>query len=99
GTSYGAPVPTRRASDLGLLLVDCDRFKEVNDEHGHLVRDRVLQGVANILRSAAGPDDLACRLGGDEFCLLVAAERKAEILRIAQDRKSTRLNSSHVKMS
>ena len=78
----------RRKNDLlagrGLLLVDCDRFKEVNDEHGHLVGDRVLQGVANILRSAAGPDDLACRLGGDEFCLLVAAERKAEILRIAQ---------------
>ena len=69
---------------LGLLLVDCDRFKHVNDEHGHLVGDRVLQGVANILRSAAGPDDLACRLGGDEFCLLVAAERQAEVLRIAQ---------------
>ena len=33
-----------------------------------------MQGVANILRSAAGPDDIACRLGGDEFCLLVKAE-------------------------
>ena len=78
----------RRRHDMlagrGLLLVDCDRFKEVNDEHGHLVGDRVLQGVANILRSAAGPDDIACRLGGDEFCLVVAAERKADILRIAQ---------------
>ena len=50
---------------LGLLLVDCDRFKHVNDEHGHLVGDRVLQGVANILRSVAGPGDLACRLGGN----------------------------------
>ena len=56
---------------VGLLLIDCDRFKQVNDDHGHLVGDRVLQGVANILRSVAGPDDLACRLGGDEFCLLV----------------------------
>lgn len=78
----------RRRRDMlagrGLLLVDCDRFKAVNDEHGHLVGDRVLQGVANILRSAAGPDDIACRLGGDEFCLVVAAERKADILRIAQ---------------
>ena len=58
----------------GLLLIDCDRFKSINDDHGHLVGDRVLQGVANILRSAAGPDDIACRLGGDEFCLLVKAD-------------------------
>jgi diguanylate cyclase (GGDEF)-like protein len=78
----------RRRNDLlagrGLLLVDCDRFKGINDEHGHLVGDRVLQGVANILRSAAGVDDIACRLGGDEFCLLVGAERQGDIVRIAQ---------------
>ena len=78
----------RRRNDLlagrGLLLVDCDRFKGINDEHGHLVGDRVLQGVANILRSAAGIDDVACRLGGDEFCLLVGAERQGDIVRIAQ---------------
>jgi len=78
----------RRRHDMlagrGLLLIDCDRFKGINDEHGHLVGDRVLQGVANILRSAAGPDDIACRLGGDEFCLLVGAERQADIVRIAQ---------------
>ena len=78
----------RRRQDMlggrGLLLIDCDRFKGINDEHGHLVGDRVLQGVANILRSAAGPDDIACRLGGDEFCLLVGAERQADVVRIAQ---------------
>lgn len=78
----------RRRSDLlanrGLLLIDCDRFKSINDEHGHLVGDRVLQGVANILRSAAGPDDVACRLGGDEFCLLVRAEQQSDLLRMAE---------------
>ena len=67
----------------GLLLLDCDRFKQVNDEHGHLAGDRLLQGVANILRSAAGPDDVACRLGGDEFCMLVHAETEADLRRIA----------------
>lgn len=55
----------------GLLLIDCDHFKRINDVHGHLVGDRVLQALANILRSVLQPDDLACRLGGDEFCLLV----------------------------
>lgn len=63
------------ALPAGLLLIDCDRFKRVNDEHGHQAGDRVLQNVANILRSVAGPDDLACRLGGDEFCLLVGPGR------------------------
>ncbi|RNF83857.1 GGDEF domain-containing protein [Montanilutibacter psychrotolerans] len=70
-------------SGLALLLVDCDRFKQVNDEHGHLVGDRVLQGVANILRSVVGPGDLACRLGGDEFCLLVKAGDRDEVMRYA----------------
>ncbi len=69
---------------MGLLLIDCDRFKQVNDEHGHLAGDRVLQGVANILRSVAGPDDLACRLGGDEFCLLVTADHAEEVMRFAE---------------
>ncbi|MCY7354619.1 MAG: GGDEF domain-containing protein [Lysobacter sp.] len=67
----------------GLLLIDCDRFKSINDDHGHLVGDRVLQGVANILRSAAGPEDVACRLGGDEFCLVIKASTQAELMRMA----------------
>ncbi|NUS39631.1 MAG: GGDEF domain-containing protein [Lysobacter sp.] len=67
----------------GLLLIDCDRFKDINDAHGHLVGDRVLQGVANILRSAAGPDDFPARIGGDEFCMLVNANAPADLLRIA----------------
>jgi diguanylate cyclase (GGDEF)-like protein len=67
----------------GLLLIDCDHFKDINDAHGHLVGDRVLQGVANILRSAAGADDYPARIGGDEFCMLVNADAPADLLRIA----------------
>ena len=70
-------------SGLGLLLVDCDSFKQINDDHGHLVGDRVLQSVANLLRAVAGPDDIACRLGGDEFCLLVQGHRREELERLA----------------
>jgi len=54
-----------------LLLIDCDRFKQINDRHGHQAGDRVLQSMGNILRSMASEDDLAVRLGGDEFCLLL----------------------------
>ncbi|MEO6103325.1 MAG: GGDEF domain-containing protein [Pseudoxanthomonas sp.] len=76
----------RRNSSLGglsLVLIDCDRFKDVNDAHGHLAGDRVLQSVANLLRAVAGPDDIACRLGGDEFCLLVHGQRREELERMA----------------
>lgn len=68
---------------FGLLLVDCDRFKDINDVHGHLLGDRVLQSVANILRSLTGSQDFACRLGGDEFCLLLRAAHREEMLRYA----------------
>jgi diguanylate cyclase len=68
---------------LGLVLIDCDRFKQVNDEHGHLVGDRVLQSVASILRSVVGDGDIACRLGGDEFCLLIKAESREAVLGFA----------------
>ena len=69
---------------LGLLLIDCDCFKTINDANGHLVGDRVLQGVAGILRSVAGVGDVACRLGGDEFCLLVKASSRDDVLRYAE---------------
>ncbi len=56
----------------GLLLIDCDDFKGLNDVHGHLVGDQALQRLGRILNSVAGNDDIACRLGGDEFCILLA---------------------------
>ncbi len=67
----------------GLMLVDCDRFKNINDAYGHLLGDRVLQSVSNILRSLTGSNDIACRLGGDEFCLLLRASSREEMLRYA----------------
>jgi diguanylate cyclase (GGDEF)-like protein len=65
-----------------LILVDCDRFKSINDTHGHLTGDRVLQSVANLLRAVAGADDIACRLGGDEFCLLLRGHDREAAARI-----------------
>ena len=55
---------------LGLLLVDMDRFKQINDHYGHIAGDRVLSAVAQELQNACADGDLPVRLGGDEFALL-----------------------------
>jgi len=67
----------------GLLLIDCDDFKGLNDAHGHLVGDQALQRLGRILSSVAGKDDIACRLGGDEFCILLAQADAECLTRVA----------------
>lgn len=54
---------------LGLVMVDLDCFKQVNDTMGHAAGDEVLKSVATVLRRAAGGDAVVARIGGEEFCI------------------------------
>ncbi|EJW13395.1 hypothetical protein A33M_3815 [Rhodovulum sp. PH10] len=64
---------------LGLLLIDLDLFKTINDAHGHHGGDAVLSEAARRLKGALGPDDVYGRWGGDEF-IVVAVDRPDESL-------------------
>jgi diguanylate cyclase (GGDEF)-like protein len=63
---------TRNATDLGLLMIDVDHFKAVNDRYGHPVGDEVLKGVATRIRSCLRLEDVVGRWGGEEFMVLVS---------------------------
>ena len=61
----------RYGKNLSLLLIDLDDFKEVNDNYGHQVGDRVLQAVSNTIQQNVRTADVPCRFGGDEFVILL----------------------------
>ncbi len=60
----------RRDTDVAVLLVDVDRFKQVNDTYGHAAGDAVLAELGARMRDSLQPGDTAGRLGGDEFVVL-----------------------------
>lgn len=61
----------RYGGTAGLLYIDLDRFKPINDEFGHATGDVVLQEVARLLQGSVRASDVAARLGGDELALLL----------------------------
>jgi diguanylate cyclase (GGDEF)-like protein len=62
----------QRPAGFAVLSLDLDRFKEVNDLHGHAVGDELLADIAQRLRSILRMEDMVARLGGDEFTIIVA---------------------------
>ena len=60
-----------QGAQAALVMCDLDRFKDINDIHGHLVGDRAIQRVARVLRIESRREDAVVRWGGDEFMILL----------------------------
>jgi diguanylate cyclase (GGDEF)-like protein len=67
-----------------LIITDLDRFKQINDEHGHTVGDDVLAAVADEVAQSVRRYDIACRIGGEEFAVILPGADKDAGLRIAE---------------
>ncbi|GIF03278.1 GGDEF domain-containing protein [Actinoplanes siamensis] len=74
----------RNGLPLGVLLLDIDHFKRVNDTYGHAGGDRVLVEVTHRLRELVRPGDVVARYGGEEFAVLLPATSPTEALDIAE---------------
>ncbi|MHB8060642.1 MAG: diguanylate cyclase [Gaiellaceae bacterium] len=74
----------RSHAPVGVLLCDLDHFKQINDEHGHLVGDSVLREVARRLLNAVRNGDLVARYGGEEFVVLLPGGGKAKLQEIGE---------------
>jgi diguanylate cyclase (GGDEF)-like protein len=72
---------------IALIMIDLDRFKDVNDSYGHLAGDAVLRAVADVIRDTTREGDLACRYGGsagDEFLVLLPSTELDDALSVAE---------------
>ncbi len=73
-----------RRRRIAVMLIDLDRFKDVNDTLGHVVGDSLIKAVAQVLRETVGSAGLVARLGGDEFVVLVNEfEHRQEVALLA----------------
>lgn len=92
----------RGKGHVGVIMLDVDHFKRLNDEQGHAAGDSVLRELGALLASQVRAADIACRYGGEEFALILPDAdleetfRRAEVVRIAVAGLSTRLSNGAV---
>ncbi|MBL1216129.1 MAG: diguanylate cyclase [Planctomycetes bacterium] len=79
----------RHDTPLALIMSDVDKFKNLNDTHGHPFGDQVLQEVANILVEETRDSDISCRYGGEEFAVILPMTSLADAVTVAERCRQT----------
>jgi diguanylate cyclase (GGDEF)-like protein len=73
---------------VGVIFLDLDKFKEINDRYGHKKGDEILEKVANVLKNIFRKDDLLIRYGGDEFVVFSFIEDKTALINLVERAKN-----------
>ncbi|HEX4221572.1 MAG TPA: GGDEF domain-containing protein [Pseudonocardiaceae bacterium] len=74
----------RGMDTVGVLMIDLDHFKRVNDKHGHIAGDAVLQAVAAVVKAATRDYDAVGRFGGEEFVVLLPGTSPSDVVAVAE---------------
>lgn len=84
-------------ASLGVIMLDVDNFKEINDVHGHVAGDQVLTAMGDAIRDSVRAGDVPCRYGGEEFLILVTDISRSDLLARAENLRANveRLASDH----
>ena len=90
----------RQDHDLGLLIIDLDHFKAINDQCGHPIGDLVLQEVSTLIRMQLRLSDVLARFGGEEFVVIISKSDKATVFEVAERiRRSLETHNEFEKMN
>jgi diguanylate cyclase (GGDEF)-like protein len=94
--AFIAKLKSKKAIQGAILICDADHFKNINDTYGHVVGDKVLIHIANVIRSSTSDSDLLARYGGEEFLAFFSNINTDEAVAIAERIRKT-LEKSPVK--
>ncbi|MGC9383484.1 MAG: sensor domain-containing diguanylate cyclase [Kosmotogaceae bacterium] len=68
---------------FSLIMMDLDNFKLLNDSYGHIIGDKIIEQVANVIKKNLRKIDIGARYGGDEFCIIAVGSDKGEAIKVA----------------
>jgi diguanylate cyclase (GGDEF)-like protein len=68
---------------FSLIMMDLDNFKLLNDSYGHIIGDKIIEQVANVIKKNLRKIDIGARYGGDEFCIIAVGSDKGESIKVA----------------
>ncbi|SEI45736.1 sensor domain-containing diguanylate cyclase [Achromobacter sp. NFACC18-2] len=83
GTQDAVELMQARATPFSVVALDIDHFKQINDTYGHNAGDEVIRDMAQIMRECSRPSDVLCRIGGEEFLILLPGVAPREAANVA----------------